>query len=150
MNDFLNINFAILKNDLIRDEGIGEFPYNDKTGNLVQLPEGHITIGIGRNLEAKPLSQEIIELMFVEDSLEAIASLKSIFKNFDYFSQERAHALVNMMFNLGKGGFSKFHKMITAIHLGDWSTAAKEAKDSIWYSQVGERARRIVEAFNHG
>ena len=51
--------------------------------------------------------------------------------------------VANMMFNLGLPRFSKFKKMIRAIELGDWQSAADEMIDSKWYQQVTARARRL-------
>jgi lysozyme len=51
-----------------------------------------------------------------------------------------------MMFNLGLPRFSRFKKMIRAIELGDWQSAADEMIDSKWYQQVTARARRLEAA----
>lgn len=53
----------------------------------------------------------------------------------------------NMAYNLGITRLSKFKKMIAALEATDYLTASEEAKDSQWYSQVGERAERIVNIF---
>lgn len=124
---------------LRQDEGVRYFPYRDTTG--------HLTIGVGRNLEAKPLSISIVRSMLDEDITAAITSACNIFgqDTFDSWSGPRQHAIVNMIFNLGETGFRRFHSTIEAIKLGEWDTAAKHALASKWAKQVKSRAHRIVE-----
>lgn len=144
--DFPNINFATLKDELIREEGDKRYPYDDSTGKYIHLDTGgNVTIGIGRNLGARPLSSEVVEMMFAEDAMEAIAELKIIFKRFDNFTQGRAHALINMMFNLGGDKFRGFIHMIEAVEISDWVGAARGVKSSLFYKERPNRAERIME-----
>lgn len=52
--------------------------------------------------------------------------------------------LVNMMFNMGRGRLGKFKKMNAHLECGEWSSAAVEGRDSLWYRQVGNRAERLM------
>lgn len=123
---------------LVQDEGIRRFPYKDTTGNW--------TIGIGRNLEATPLSNAVIYEMLDEDIERAVGAACSIFGSdvFDGWSAARQHAVINMLFNLGEGGFLKFERTIECMKNGDWKAAASHALDSLWAKQVGTRAHRIA------
>ena len=49
-----------------------------------------------------------------------------------------------MMFNMGLTRLSKFKKHNAALVAGDWNTAAVEGRDSRWYSQVTNRAERLM------
>ena len=64
----------------------------------------------------------------------------------DKMNKVRAEAFINMIFNLGYGGFKKFEKMNLALSKEEinWMVVAREAKDSRWYYQVGCRAERLV------
>jgi len=62
----------------------------------------------------------------------------------------RRAALLDMMFNLGPRRFSGFHNMIVALGEGDFETAAKEAEDSKWFTQVGNRGKTIVRILRTG
>jgi lysozyme len=55
-----------------------------------------------------------------------------------------------MLFNLGLTRFLGFQNTIAAIRSGEWSRAASLAKQSLWYKQVGARARRIVRELDTG
>lgn len=126
------------RNLLIYDEGVQRKPYRDTVGKL--------TIGVGRNLDDVPLSNDTIYQMLDEDICKAVNSATKIFgqQQFDSWSEPRQHAIVNMIFNLGEPKFSQFYNMLGAIRNGDWATAAQHALDSRWAKQVGKRAERIV------
>ena len=148
--DYPNINFALLKEELIRDEADKRYPYDDKTGKRVRAVRGHLTIGIGRNLEAKPLSDDVVEMMFVEDVMEAVGDLKIIFQRFDNFSKARAHALVNMMFNLGGTKFREFVHMIEAIEMNNWLVASQELRNSLYCRELPSRVMRLANNLLNG
>ena len=66
------------------------------------------------------------------------------------FSRARHDALVDMVYNIGKGGLHEFHRMWIAMQEGDWKRAAKEILDSAYAVQVGERAREIAAMIEWG
>ena len=109
-----------------------------------------ITVGIGRNLEDKGLNDEEITFLFQRDLRDALHDAASLFPGFDRLSSARKVALVDMAFNLGRKRLEGFRKMRSAVDLGDFATAAREAMDSKWYRQVGQRGERIVEMIRSG
>jgi len=128
---------------LKRHEGFRDMPYRDTVGKL--------TIGYGHNLDDVPISQKVAELMLLED-LER--EEKKLAKAVPWFNKvppgARREALVNMAFNLGARGLSKFRRMWSAINRNDWDLAAKEALDSKWATQVGRRADELAEQLRTG
>lgn len=134
-----------LKVLLVKHEGDKRHPYKDTTG--------HTTIGVGRNLDAKPLSDEVVAMMLEEDILEAWHRCQRIFQGFDGLDEARQHALLDMAFNLGEE-LCKFTKFIAAVEHRDWDAAAKEALDSRWSVQVGrgpgQRADTIARMLRTG
>lgn len=80
---------------------------------------------------------------------QSIAEFYEVFKGLD-INEVRQQALVNMLFNLGEGGVLKFKMMMAAIRSGDWPEAAEHARDSLWYQQVGKRAKRICYELENG
>ena len=97
----------IYKDFLRRVEGLRFKPYDDLKGNL--------TIGYGRNLDAKGINLVEAELMLERDINEAISDLVDIFPNFFSMPENLRIVLVSMMFNLGKDGFLKFKNFIRAV-----------------------------------
>ena len=53
--------------------------------------------------------------------------------------------IANMMFNMGYPRLSKFKGMKAGVDARDWQQAADEMVDSKWYTQVPNRARRLVD-----
>ena len=128
---------------LIRDhEGVRLQYYKDSKGIL--------TIGIGRNLE-KGISVEECLFLFENDLVEAEITLGNIF-GIGIFkeSEKRVAALLSMAFNLGESRLRKFTKMIAAVKIRDWQEVAKQAEDSMWYTQVGKRSIELVSLIRQG
>jgi Phage lysozyme. len=137
--------FEIAKSMLIRDEGDQRHVYECGTGLRVYAEQGYLTIGIGHNLDARPLSDAVRDLLFSEDWAIALSACQSLYPHYSRFSQARRLALLNMAFNLGERRLGKFTKMNEAINSERWEDAAKEAADSLWFYQVKGRAVRICQ-----
>jgi len=102
------------------------------------------TIGIGRNLSDRGINQDEMELMFSNDIAECLDDLPKIFPKLDTFTEDRQGAFLNMRFQLGPGGIRKFKKMVAAANAENWKEVVIQAKDSKWYKQTPERAKRVV------
>ena len=135
-----------MKEELIKQlkdhEGIRLKPYKCTAGKL--------TIGIGRNLDDIGISEEEAEYLLGNDIETAHKGCERLISNFESISEVRKIALIDMMFNLGYTRMSKFKKMLSAIESEDWTEAAKQAKDSRWYNQVGRRAQKICDQLREG
>lgn len=119
-----------------KHEGLRLKPYH--------CPAGKLTIGIGRNLEDKGITEKEALVLLENDIRECIEDLKTVFQAFDGLPESVRRVMVDMRFNLGPNRFRKFRKMIKAVENRDFIKAAAEMKDSRWYSQVGQRARTLV------
>ena len=125
-----------LREDLKRDEGVRNYPYTDT--------EGILTIGVGRNLEDRGLSDDEIDVLLTNDLKWVIHDLDRNLPWWRDMPSGKQRALANMAFNLGYPRLSGFRKMLAALEAGDWNGAAAEALDSRWARQVGDRAHRIA------
>lgn len=137
MSDFLPGLLA----DLRRDEGFRAKPY--------LCPAGHLSIGFGRNLDDHGISMAEAEVMLAAD-VDVAATACRAWPWFGGLSPGRKAALVNMAFNMGMSKLSKFERMLAAFAAGAFAAAAAEAENSLWYHQVGERARRVVAQIREG
>lgn len=135
-NNYFKKAFSLIKNH----EGLKLKVY--------KCPAGKLTIGYGRNLEDKGISIDEAEILLKNDILDCQKILKTIFHQFDDFSINQKVALIDMVFNLGPGGFLAFRKMIDAIKAGNWQKAKEEALNSKWATQVGKRANEVVKLFD--
>lgn len=116
-------------------EGFNDFPYLDTTGK--------VTIGYGRNLDAKGISIDEAELLLKNDINDTVKELH----NQSWFlplPPDVQRAMINMCFNLGLPRFLTFKKMIAALNAKDYTKAAQEILDSKWASDVGQRAKDVA------
>jgi lysozyme len=133
---------AKLRQMLLDDEGYRQFPYKCTAGKL--------TVGIGRNLEARGISKEEAFYLLNQDIDYFTDFLKDNLPFFDSLSENRQNVLVNMCFNLGTHGFMKFKKMINHVSKGQFEQAVAEMLDSKWIQQVPNRAMRLCEMMREG
>jgi GH24 family phage-related lysozyme (muramidase) len=131
---------------LKEDEGEVLKVYNDHLG--------YLTFGIGHLITQKdpeaewpigePVSEERVKECFDKDVETSITEIKFMVKDFDDKPDIVQEVLVNMLFNLGYHRLSAFKKFLKAIKKNDWNEAAKEGRDSRWYTQVTMRAERLM------
>ncbi len=129
----------IVTQQLLENEGLKLKPY--------RCPAGKLTIGIGRNLEDKGISENEALYLLNNDISACIADLQKLFtdaESFENLPENVQAVLVDMHFNLGAAGFRNFKKMIKAVKENDFAQAALEMQDSKWFEQVGNRGKRLV------
>lgn len=133
------------------DESKEPFPYKDT--------KDKISIGIGRNLDDRGLSEEEIQFLFKNDLIiaekDAITYCDQHKKDLFYeLSPPRQAVIVNMAFNMGlgddDGGLLSFKLMGLALAEGDFKRAAKEGMDSKWSVDVGQRATDLMLQLTSG
>ena len=132
---------TIAKEQLIKHEGYRERLYTDS--------EGVPTIGIGRNL-LKGLSRDEVFYLFNNDVKEAESTARKLVPVFDQLSDNRKAVILNLAFNLGETRLSKFVKALNAINNLRYEEAAKELKNSLWYHQVGDRSKELIQQWKKG
>jgi len=126
-----------IKEFLIKHEGLRLKPYT--------CPAGKLTIGVGRNIEDNGISEDEAMILLENDIKRCEAELVDIFTEFYTYPENVQIALIDMIFNLGKTRFLQFKKMIQAIKERDFLKASKEARNSRWCGQVGNRCDDVVE-----
>ena len=100
---------------------------------------------MGRNLEAKGISEDEAMLLLDNDIKDAKAAARRLIRTFDKLSDDRKIALVSMVFQMGERGVSKFRNMIKCIEMQSFDIAATEMLDSVWARQTPNRAKRLAE-----
>lgn len=142
----ITINLDKARRMLLRDEGSRPYPYDDASGKFI-YGTGRVTVGIGRNLEANPLSDIAIDLLLLEDLTRAEAGARRILgnSNFQALTENRKLAVINLVFNLGEDGFSKFSTTIKFLKERDYESAALNLLKSKYATQVKTRANRVSE-----
>ncbi len=115
-----------------RNEGLRLKPYRFQAGKL--------TIGYGRNLEAKGISIKEAEYLFRNDMKIVAKQVAIRIEFYRKLSYKRKIVLVDMAFNMGIEGLLGFKKMLAAMKRGDFREAGKELLRSKYAEQVKTRA----------
>ena len=137
-----NRDFAALTSQLIAHEGLRLKPYTDTTG--------HLTIGVGRNLSDVGITRDEALDLLEADIERAMGQLFIRWPWAEHLDSVRQRVLIDMVFNLGADGLSKFPRMLAAARSGDYETAAAEMLASKWATQVGQRASRLAQMMRTG
>ena len=119
---------------------------------------GKATIGIGHLVQAHErkrfkegvkIDQEEIEDLFLIDLNRACAGAEQLisenYRGDKRLPQQIEHVIVEMVFQLGKTGVSKFKKMWKALSNGDKQEAATQMKDSRWFKQTPVRCEALAD-----
>ena len=132
-----------IKAQLVRHEGLRLKPYRCTAGKL--------TIGIGRNLDDRGISQKEAYAMLERDIQDCeqwlIDEIPEVYNKLD---EVRQSVLLNMCFNLGIKGLLEFKNTLSFIGAGDWERAANNMLASKWAKQVGMRAIELSELMRKG
>jgi lysozyme len=106
-----------IKAQLVRHEGLRLKPYRCTAGKL--------TIGIGRNLDDRGISQKEAYAMLERDIQDfeqgLLDEIPDVYNGLD---EVRQSVLLNMCFNLGLKGLLEFKNTLAFIGSGDWERAA--------------------------
>lgn len=115
-----------------------------KSLRMYRCSAGHNTIGIGHNLDAKPISERAAQTIFEDDIADVVAELGGAFPWLMEQPDDVQVALGDMCFQMGLSGLLRFRKMLAALARGDRAEAAREALDSAWARQTPARAARVA------
>lgn len=131
-----------ITNHIIVYEGLRLKPY--------KCPAGKLSIGYGRNLEGKGITEAEARHMLENDIEECFEDLEeSIFCGlWAQFPEQIKLVFLDMRYNLGPGGFRGFKKMILAAVRKDWPGVKQSMQQSKWFNQVGHRSARLVDLVN--
>lgn len=132
---------AALCAQLMRHEGVRLKPYTDTVGKL--------TIGCGRNLTDRGISEDEAHYLLENDVDACIRDLSRLawFADLD---PVRQRALVDLCFNVGMAALLGFQHALAAMAIGDYPAAADGFTASRWYQQVGVRGPAIVAMVRTG
>ena len=136
-----------LREEIAEDEGCKYEIYLDHLG-LPTCGIGHLITETDKE-HGKPVGtvveQDRVQNLFALDMAVTIDECKALYPDFDDLPEECQHIIANMMFNMGRPRLSKFKMMKAAVDARDFNVAADQMVDSKWYTQVPNRARRLVD-----
>lgn len=123
-------------------EGVKNYVYKDHLGIE--------TIGVGRNLKDRGLSDEEVDYLLSNDIALVEEELDRAMPWWKDLNEVRQRALADLLFNMGLARLHGFVKMLGALKERDYHTAAEELLDSRYAKQVGARAIRVAEMIRSG
>lgn len=122
----------------------------DKRSKPYRCSAGKLTIGVGRNLEDRGLSEDEIAHLLSNDIDLVEKELDRRVPWWRELSPARQNVLANMAFNLGVPRLLKFVKALDHMRARRFGAAADEMLDSTWARQVGDRAERLAVLMRKG
>lgn len=139
-----------LQKQLELEEGKRNLAYKDSKGIW--------TIGIGHNVETRPISDLAVKIIFEDDVSTVVELLDKYLPWWRGEDVVRQNALIDLGFNLGvgpspedkEGKLLTFKNTLKAWKEGDYVGASNGLAASLWYKQVGSRGRRIVKMVQTG
>ena len=132
----------LITQELERDEGVRNKVYLDTRGIE--------TIGVGRNLHDKGLSDDECAYLLKNDIAECMACLDKNIPWWRDMSEARQRVLLNMRFNLGLNRLLGFVHTLVDMKARNYESAAAGMLGSVWATQVGARAIRLAKMMREG
>ena len=127
---------SVTTEQIKRHEGFEPLVYIDTVGKR--------TIGYGLNLDAG-MSDELATHILKFQVQKIAEHCDMVYDWFNYLNAARQAVVINMIFNLGQSGFSKFVKLNAALEDLDFPLASIEMMDSKWARQVKGRAGELAD-----
>jgi lysozyme len=112
---------------------------------VYKCSEGFDTIGYGFAIKDLVLDEDIANII-LQRKLEAL--VRSIEFKFSWYADlpnAVKDVVIEMCFQLGLNGFSKFKKTIEHLQCEEWELAADECLISRWQKQTPNRAKALSD-----
>lgn len=124
-----------LKERLIQEEGLRLKPY--------RCSEGKLTIGVGRNIEERGITEDEALYMLGNDVAIVCDELGAAIPWIFEIESTARMILVDMAFNMGVPRLLGFTNTLKYVRDGKYKKASVEMLDSRWAAQVGKRAKDL-------
>ena len=115
---------------------------------VYKCTEGHLTGGYGHKMlegETAPTDHAGWLVLFERDFARAVTGADDLLKICPDINDSARHIVVEMVYQMGAYGVSKFKGMLKALQDGDYKQASVEMLDSRWAKQTPNRANRMAE-----
>ena len=110
---------------------------------------GKRTVGVGHLCvedcweDNKEYDEEFLMNILKDDLKNAIEGAERLLKDCPVLDDLAKEIIIEMVYQLGETGVSKFKNMIKALKIPDYQTAAIEMLDSKWAKQTPNRAQNM-------
>lgn len=131
--------------------GIGHLILAEQTRDMNKISTA-LTNQLGRQVYSE-ISIEDVSILFNKDyqrTINDISEHSLIGPIYNKQNASRKLALVNMAFQMGVNGLSKFTKSLSLIDQEKYKEAGVELRNSLWYNQTLGRATRVIRIIETG
>ena len=135
------MNYEDVKSRIKKHEGFIAKVYLDSLGKAT-IGYGHLLTEEDDFVEGVIYDKDILEALFEKDFNIAVQGAEELLKGYD-IALVAKEVIIEMVFQLGKTGVSKFKKMFEALKNNDYSRAAAEMLNSAWYRQTPSRCEEL-------
>lgn len=130
-----------LKARIKKHEGYLGKVYVDSLGKRT-IGYGHLLTEDDDFVEGVIYDKDILEALFEKDFNIAVQGATELLTGYTVAPLVR-EVIIEMVFQLGKTGVSKFKKMFEALKEYNYTIAAKEMLNSVWYRQTPSRCEEL-------
>ena len=125
-----------------KHEGFRDRVYLDTLGKRT-IGYGHLCKPDETWDDDRTYSKAELETVFKTDFNIALNGANTVLAGCGDVPQKAKEIIIEMVFQLGMTGVSKFKNMIKGIKNKDWKTASIEMLDSRWAKQTPSRAKEL-------
>jgi len=131
-----------LKEQIKEHEGFVPRVYKDNLGKRT-IGYGHLCVEPEQWDDDKEYTKEELERVFDKDFEEALKNAETLIGNrpVNFIAKQ---VIIEMVFQLGIGGVSKFKKMWEALDKEDYGEASFQMTQSRWHSQTPSRCQKLA------
>ena len=112
---------------------------------VYQCSEGYDTIGYGFAIKDLEIDKDIADLILMRKLHKLLERITIAFPWFKDVHNDVKSVVVNMCYQLGISGFSKFKKTIYYLETEQYEEASIEMLNSLWAKQTPSRAKELSE-----
>jgi len=112
---------------------------------VYKCTEGYDTIGYGFAIKDLVMSEDIAEEILVDKITDLIYRVKKKFPWLDDVPHEVQGVIVEMAYQMGVSGVSKFKKALKYMEHANWDRAADEMLLSRWHKQTPGRSKELSD-----
>tara|TARA_A100001011_G_scaffold235962_1_gene243943 strand:- start:3032 stop:3436 length:405 start_codon:yes stop_codon:yes gene_type:complete len=112
---------------------------------VYKCTEGYDTIGYGFAVKDLVMDKDIADMILERKVAELRLRVEQKFPFIDSMPESVQDVMIEMCFQLGVSGFSKFKKTIQYLMTKQFEEAAVEMLDSKWYKQTPNRAKKLSD-----
>ena len=112
---------------------------------VYKCTEGYDTIGYGFAIKDLEIDESVADLILMKKLHTLLQRILVAFPWFQNINDEAKGVIINMCYQLGIRGFSKFKKTIYLLETEQYEEASVEMLDSLWAKQTPNRAKELSE-----